>query len=145
MAKTREDRLGFTVWIEPRTGMVPADEAELTRRLEDYMAARGLQLGGAPLRALVCSPDRSLSAADQVDLLDWLIDDPAIRTAMVSPLGRQLDHPANRDDGYVLVRTTDTALPGLTQLYRSRRVNAELYLQILGGFVRPAVLRSRGS
>jgi hypothetical protein len=119
--------------------MTPDAEATFSRRLEDYMVARGLQLVGAPLRAVVWSPDRSLTATDQVDLLDWLIDDPAVQAAMVSPLGRQLGQPAHRDDGYIRVCSTDMALIGLTLLYRARRVGAELYLQILGGYLRPVV------
>ena len=95
-----------------------------------------------PLRFVVRSPDRSLTPSDQVDLLDWLIDYPALCTATVSPLVRGLDQPANRDDGYLPVRATDTALIGLTPLYRARRVSAEQYIEILGGFIRPAVTRS---
>ena len=142
MARTLEPRLGFTVWIEPKTGLTPAEEPAFTRRLDDYMAARHLPFGGAPLRFIVWSPDRSLTPSDQVDLLDWLTDDPAVCTAMVSPLVRRLDQPAGRDDGYLPVRATDTALIGLTPLYRARRVSAEQYIQILGGFIRPAVNRS---
>ena len=142
MAKTRDACLNFTVWIEPRTGLTPAEEFAFTRRLYDYMTARDLQVDGAPLRVVVRSPDRSLTPTDQVDMLDWLMDDPALCTATVSPLMRQLDRPANRDDGYLRVRATDMVLIGLTPLYRARRVNAEQYIEILGGFIRPAVTRS---
>jgi hypothetical protein len=122
--------------------MTPAEETAFTRRLDDYMTARDLQFDGAPLRFVVRSPDRSLTSSDQVDLLDWLTDDPALCTAMVSPLVRRLDQPADRDDGYLPVHATDTALIGLTPLYRARRVSAEQYIAILGGFIRPAVTRS---
>lgn len=142
MAKTLEPGLGFTVWIEPKTGMTPAEESAFTRRLDGYMVARYLPFDGAPLRFVVRSPDRSLTPGDQVDLLDWLTDDPAVCTAMVSPLVRRLDQPADRRDGYLLVRATDTALIGLTPLYRARRVSAEQYIQILGEFIRPAVTSS---
>ena len=142
MARALEPRLGFTVWIEPKTGMTPAAESAFTRRLDDYMTARDLQFDGAPLRFVVRSPARSLTPIDQVDLLDWLIDDPAMCTATFSPLVRRQDQPADRDDGYLPVRASDTALIGLTPLYRARRVSAEQYIQILGGFIRPAVTRS---
>ena len=144
MAKTLEPRLGFTVWIEPRTGMSPAAQAAFMRRMEDYLDARALQCDGAPLRAMIWSPDHSLSATDQVELLDWLIDDAAVCTASVSPLMRHSAEPASFADGYVLVRVADTAIAALSLLYRARRVSAELYLQILGGFIRPAAVRSVG-
>jgi len=142
MAKTLEPRLGFTVWIEPRTGMSPAAQAEFLRRMEDYLDARDLQCDGAPLRAVIWSPDHGLSATDQVELLDWLIADAAVCTASVSPLMRHSAEPASIADGYVLVRAADTAIAALSLLYRARRVSAELYLQILGGFIRPAAVRS---
>lgn len=142
MAKMLEPRLGFTVWIEPRTGMAPAAQAAFMRRMEDYLDARDLQFDGAPLRAVIWSPERSLSATDQVELLDWLIDDAAVCTASVSPLTRHSTGPASCADGYVLVRAADTAIAALSLLYRERRVSAELYLQILGGFIRSAAVRS---
>lgn len=142
MAKTLEPRLGFTVWIEPRTGMSPAAQAAFMRRMEDYLDARDLQCDGAPLRAVIWSPDHGLSATDQVELLDWLIADAAVCTASVSPLMRHSAEPASIADGYVLVRAADTAIAALSLLYRARRVSAELYLQILGGFIRPAAVRS---
>ena len=142
MAKTLEPRLGFTVWIEPRTGMSPAAQAAFLRRMEDYLDARDLQCDGAPLRAVIWSPDDSLSSTDQGELLDWLIDDAAVCTASVSPLMRHSAELASIADGYVLVRAADTAIAALSLLYRARRVSAELYLQILGGFIRPAAVRS---
>lgn len=95
MAKTLEPKLGFTVWIEPRTGIAPAAQAAFMRRMEDYLDARDLQFDGAPLRAVIWSPERSLSATDQVELLDWLIDDAAVCTASVSPLTRHSTGPAS--------------------------------------------------
>ena len=142
MAKMLEPMLGFTVWIEPRTGMAPAAQAAFMRRMEDYLDARDLQFDGAPLRGVMWSPERSLSATDQVELLDWLIDDSAVCTASVSPLARHPTGPASCADGYVLVRAADTANVALSLPYRARRVSAELYLQILGWFIRPAAVRS---
>ena len=122
--------------------MSPAAQAAFMRRMEDYLDARDLQCDGAPLRAVIWSPDHSLSATDQVELLDWLIDDAAVCTASVSPLMRHSAEPASFADGYVLVRAADTAIAALSLLYRARRVSAELYLQILGGFIRPVAGRS---
>jgi hypothetical protein len=139
MVKPSQPQLGFTLWIDHRPGLSIAAETEFSRRLEDYLTERELLMNGGPLRALIWSAERSLSATDQVDLLDWLIDDPVVRAVSLSPLSRRLDRPADRDAGALRAGATDLTLIALTLLYRSRRVSAEQYLRILGGFVRPAV------
>ena len=140
MSRSSSQYLGFTVWIEARPRVTAAEQNAFLRRLQDYADAHDLLLGGGPLAALVFADDRSLTATDQVDLLDWLIDDPLVRTVAVSPLSPRLDQPAGREAGYLSVRATDLTLIGLTLLYRNRSLSAELYLQLLGGFVRPVTV-----
>jgi len=140
MSKNTSDQLGFTVWIEPRPGTTFAEQGALARRLEDYGAPRDLMIDGSPLCAAVFAEDRSLSASDQADLIDWLIDDPIVRSVAVSPLSSELGRPASRAEGYLKVQATDLTLIGVTLLYRNRALSAELYLQLLGGFVRPLTL-----
>jgi len=132
--------LGFTVWIEARPRLTAAEQTAFMRRLQDYAEAHDLLLGGGPLCALIFAEDRSLTATDQVDLLDWLIGDPLVQAVAVSPLSPRLQQPAGREAGYLRVGTTDLTLIGLTLLYRNRSLPAELYLQILGGFVRPVTV-----
>ena len=140
MSKSASDQLGFTVWIDPRPGTTFAEQGALARRLEDYGRARDLFFGGAPLCAAVFAEDRSLGASDQADLIDWLIDDPIVRSVAVSPLSSVSGRPASRAEGYLKVQATDLTLIGVTLLYRTRALSAELYLQLLGGFVRPLTL-----
>jgi len=139
MSKRTEQR-GFTVWIAPRPGTTLAEQGALARRLEDYGAPRDLMIGGSPLCAVVFAEDRSLTARDQADLIDWLIDDPIVRSVAVSPLSSAIDRPTRRAEGYLKVQATDLTLIGVTLLYRNRALSAELYLQLLGGFVRPLTL-----
>jgi hypothetical protein len=136
----RPEQRSFTVWIEPRPGAAIAEQTSFARRLEDYGEARDLLIGGGPLCAVVFAEHRSLSAIDQVDLIDWLIDDPIVRSVAVSPLSTAIDRPASRADGYLRVQATGLTLIGATLLYRNRALSAELYLQLLGGFVRPLTL-----
>ena len=140
MSRRGSDHLGFTVWIEARPGVTAVEQNAFLRRLQDYLDDHELQIIGGPLHAVVFAEDRSLTATDQVDLLDWLIDDPLVRTVAVSPLSPRLDQPAGREAGYLSVRATDLTLIGLTLLYRNRSLSAELYLQLLGGFVRPVTV-----
>jgi uncharacterized protein YggL (DUF469 family) len=140
MSRHRSQHLGFTVWIEARPRVTAAEQNAFMRRLQDYAEAHDLQLGGGPLAALVFADDRSLTATDQVDLLDWLIDDPLVMAVAVSPLSPRLEQPAGREAGYLSVRATDLTLIGLALLYRNRSLPAELYLQLLGGFVRPVTV-----
>jgi len=83
---------------------------------------------------------RSLTATDQVDLIVWLSDDMVPVTVLLSPLSATIDRPAVRDAGCVRADGSDLTLIPLTWLYRCRRITAEMFLQILGGFVRPAVV-----
>jgi hypothetical protein len=102
-------------------------------------ARHDLRLGGGPLCALVFAENRLLTATDEVDLLDGLIDEPVVRAVAVSLLSPRRAHPAEREAGYLSARSTDPTLIGLTLLHRNRSLSAEPHLQSLDGFVRPAV------
>ena len=134
-----EPLLGFTVWIQPRPGIHPSAESDFARRLDDYLSERRLSMTGAPLCLVLWSEDRSLSAVDQVDLIEWLISDPISPTVVLSPLSGQTHVVADRGAGWLRADVTDMTLIPLTWLYSVRRISAEQYLQILGGFVRPAI------
>ena len=79
-----------------------------------------------------------LTATDQVDFVDWMVSRSGVSAIRLGPLTAHLEQAAG--EAFVLVQTLDLGLIGLTMLYRSRRVSADLYLQILGGFVRPAIV-----
>jgi hypothetical protein len=143
MAKRNENqpepRLGFTVWIQPRPGIHPSAESAFARRLDDYLSERRLSMAGAPLCLVLWSEERSLGAVDQVDFIEWLISDPISPTVVLSPLSERIDVVADRGAGWLRADVTDMTLIPLTWLYSIHRISAEQYLQILGGFVRPAV------
>ena len=138
MTRRSEERMGFWLQIVPAPGLTPAREREIERCLEDYADSHGLRLGGHQLAITVSSDERSLTTTDQVDLVDWLVSRSGISAIRLGPLTAYLEQAAG--DAFMLVQALDLALIGLTLLYRSRRVSAELYLQILGGFVRPAIV-----
>jgi hypothetical protein len=143
MVEHTDPLLGFIVQIEPRPGFTLAESRDLDRRLQDYSEAHELELGGDHFVRTVSAEHRSLSATDQVDLLDWLIDQPGISVVRISTLTSRLDRSdaqAVWQVGAAQVSVCDMGLIGLTILYRARRITAELYLQILGGFMRPAVV-----
>jgi hypothetical protein len=93
MAKNAEALMGFTLWIVARPGMSAASEAAFTRRLEEYMSEHELFTTGTPLCSVVWCPDRSLTATDQVDLIDWLSGDMVPVTVLMSPLSATIDRP----------------------------------------------------
>lgn len=139
MIKRTELQLGFIVHIEPRPGFSLAEARQLDRSLEDYAERHELALDGQ-LTRLVTAPNRSLTATDQVDLLDWLVDQPGVSSVRIGVLTDKLHSPAPHEiwsEGFVHVSLMDLGLIGLTILYRARRITAPLYLQVLGGFVRP--------
>ena len=136
MAKPIERLRGFAVLILPYPGFTLQEMRELERRIEDYAEAHELQLEGHQLTFAVSSGERSLSATDQVDLVDWLTAQPGISALRLSPLRDRADLASSEDEGFLIVRTCDAVTIRLMLLYRSRRISAEMYLQILGGFVR---------
>jgi hypothetical protein len=131
--------LGFTAWIQPRPGLHPSVESAFVRRLEDYLSERNLSMTGGPLCLVLWSEERSLSATDQVDFIEWLINDPIVPTVVLSPLSERTDVVADRRAGCLRTDVMDMNLIPVTWLYRIHRISADQYLQILGGFVRPAV------
>jgi hypothetical protein len=130
----------FTLWITPRPGLTLSDELDFVRRLEDYLRERELEMTGGPLHTVVSSASRSLTATDQVDLIVGLVRDPVVERVAVSPLLRSGSRPAEREAGYIEAPSLDVPVIALTILYGCGRVSAEMVLQILGGFVRPAVV-----
>lgn len=136
MAKQPERLRGFAVLIQPYPGFTLQQMRELERRIEDYAEAHDLEMSGTHLTFTVSSPDRSMTATDQVDLVDWLTGQPGISAMRLTPLREQPDASTASEDGFMLVPACDTVTIGLKLLYRARRISAELYLQILGGFVR---------
>jgi len=135
MAKPEPHR-GFTIGVELVPGATLAQARGLERCIEDYADAHELQIAGHHLTYVVSAADRGLTAVDQVDLLDWLTDQPWVRNVRLSPLALS-DTPATWSEGFLLVASCDVPVIGLKLLYRCRRITAEQYLQILGGFVRP--------
>ena len=81
-----EPRLGFSVRIELRPGMTEREARRLLHALQEYFCAHGLVAEGTQLQWLVYSHERSLSQTDQVDLLDWLVDQPGVSEVLLMPL-----------------------------------------------------------
>ena len=113
-ANQPEPRLGFTVWIQPRPGIHPSAESAFARRLDDYLSERRLSMTGAPLCLALWSEERSLSAVDQVDFIEWLISDPISPTVVLSPLSERIDVVADRGAGWLRADVTDMTLIPLT-------------------------------
>jgi hypothetical protein len=138
-----DSAVGFVLHLELRPGLPLAECRRLARRLEDYAEAHEIQLEGTQLRHVVSAPGRELSVDDQVALLDWLVDQPgvvAVRLGPIAPIGalHEPDDHTGQGAAFIHARTVDVAWIGLTLLYRCARITPTLYLQILGGSVRPA-------
>lgn len=131
------EALGFSFSIVPTPGMTWPKVVALERQIEDYARERELLPRGCQLRWVLSSPQRSLSAADQVELLDWIVDRPGIAAVNLSQLLPDLAAPVPLSEGYLRLTPLEPSVIGLTLLHRLGRIKPELYLEILGGFVRP--------
>ena len=134
MAKV-EPLLGFTVRIRPPRGLSPAAEYRFGSALELYLLERDLLTNGGPLFAAVYSNDRSLSATDQVDLLTWLVFEAGVPALALGPLVPDCGAPMG-DGPMIRVHRSDPVLSHLDALYRDHRIDADLFLAVLGGQVR---------
>lgn len=123
----------FTLELDAAPGTPLYRMRDLEGAIEDYAEAHDLEMSGTQLRFLVKALGRPTTAEDQVALLDWLVDRPALRRVRVSALRSA----AASQGGYLQVASGDMAVIGVTLLYRLGRLRAEQYLEILGGFVQP--------
>jgi hypothetical protein len=124
--------LAFTVELDAASGTPLARVRDLEQAVEDYADDHDLAISGTQLRYDVQAQGRNTTAADQVALLDWLVDQPTLRRVRLGTLAKVGNGPGS----YLEVATGDMAVIGVTLLYRLGRLRAEQYLQILGGFVR---------
>jgi len=131
------EALGFSFSIVLVPGMTWPQLATLERQIEDFARERELVLGGHHLQRALWSLQRSLSAADQVEFLNWVVDLSGIASVSLSPLLPDQNLPAPLSEGYLRLMPLEPSVIGLTLLYRLGHIKAELYLEILGGFVRP--------
>ena len=131
-------RLGFTLWLETAPERTSAQEIELQRCLKNYARDHGLVLQGGLFSSVVRGAERSLGLHDQVALIHWLVSQPLVCTVMVSPLSPKLDAPARIDDGALTVHNPNVLTMALKILYQMQRITSLEYVQILGGYVRPA-------
>lgn len=122
---------GFALWIRPKAGLPMWAEADFIQRLEDYLTAHDLSLDGDTADIIIRSSRRDLHEVDQVDLLDWLLDDPFPAAARLGALSAAPDGGAVAGCG-VHADWTDMALGPLSWLYRMHRISAAQLLQILG-------------
>ncbi len=141
-SRPRGESTGFALQLELRPGLPLAECRHIERRLEDYAETQGLALAGHQLHQFVVATDRPVTVNDQVALLDWLVDMPGLVAARVGPIVAHQDPAGEPQDdvAFVQARTGDLAVIGLTLLYRCGRITPNLYLQILGGYVRPVNL-----
>jgi hypothetical protein len=135
--------VGFAVQLKVPAGLPLEDCLQLERQLVAYAAEQGLQLVDHGLQRFVkAACGRAVTVNDQVALIDWLAGLPGLVAVGIGPvmaLTRADAFGAGAGDtAFIQFRTADLALIGLTLLYRCGRITPALYLQILGGDVRPA-------
>lgn len=133
--------LGFSVWITPTRGATPAELHKLEDRIDAYCVEHGLERSGTHRQMLVWSEDRSLTLADQVDLLLWLIGEYGTHEVAVGALQSHSGRPSEHGRLPALqARFGDLDLIAITWLFRAGRLGAAQAAEMLGGFRVPATL-----
>ena len=133
-------RPGFTLWIRTRRVLKPSALKALQSRLEQFLDERDIRCSGGPLELRLWADDRALTGQDQLELLDWLMEVPGLDSVAFSPLNQLYDEPPPGDRSFVFLDCSDAAVVALTRLHRVRRISPKTCLDLLDGFVRPALL-----
>lgn len=139
-APRRTQQLGYRLHLQMRPGEPEDESRQLLRRLEDYCRTRSLELSGYAWRLLVSSAG-PITTDDQVALLVSTLAWPQVARVCIGPLqaAAQAELDGLEDDAaYLQVWAGDPVLASLALLHRHGRVNGEIVVQALGGFVRPA-------
>lgn len=133
--------LGFTVWVHLARPASAAEVRLYRTGLDRYLDDNDLSRSMNPLHMLVWATDRSLTLADQIDLLVWMAHDGRAMAVEISPLQVHMGLPAGRDRVPTLpVRLADNALLSMAWLYRSGHLRAQQCIEMLGGFQGPVTL-----
>lgn len=132
------DPPGFWLGLRLPPGMPERAEVQMQRSLEDHMADLGLRIGGGTQRHLFIEAcDRELSLTDQIDLADWcLLRTQATQIVVTTLTGANKMPPVTTK--VLRIDRWDLATIGVGLLYRMGRIKAEVYAEILGGFVADA-------
>ena len=136
MSTTTQGRLGFHFQIEvwPETAATPA--TQFNRAIEDFAADQDILINGAPLQGCIEGRGRDISLTDQVNFIDWLMNQPTVRAVSVSPLTTSLNDPGRLEEGTLRVPILDMRVIAVCLLHRLGHLRPQQYIEILGGYVR---------
>lgn len=126
---------GFWIKLQLPPGMSTRTQTKRLRKLEDAIEDLGLQIGGGTqLHLFIEALGKELSLTDQIDLADWcLLHTEATEIVLTEFTAERVVPPAH---GRVLrIGGWDLAAIGVALLYRMGRIKADLYAELLGGFV----------
>jgi hypothetical protein len=131
MAKPRKNvEVGFTVELRLQDGVPDHLVHELVQRLRARAEQRALRIGGYLLAFTVEAVGRDLTAADQAEMVNWLLDLPGISSLCLGALSTAAERSASPPQALFVLGLADEAMLPLTLLYRSGLVAPDLYLQL---------------
>jgi hypothetical protein len=137
----RDSPLAFTIWVDLARPGVAADVQIFRRGLDRYLESYGMTRTLNPLHALICSPERSLTLNDQINLLVWMIEDRRALGVEIGALQLHTGIPSQRDRVAQLpAMFEDQALVPMASLYKAGRLYAEQVVEMLGGYHAPVAL-----
>lgn len=119
---------GFSVRLQPATGLTSKQEEAFGSLLAEYLAARGMSAEGTQLRMNIQSAEGELGAKDLADLACWIMDQPAIGAVHLSLVGAFKARATRR---WATACRSDRAVEPLIQLYRMGRIGAARFFEVL--------------
>jgi hypothetical protein len=107
------------------------DAVAFSERLARYAHLQGLDLDVGNGAFTVSASGRVLTESDQVQLVDWLIDQSPVRMIRMGPLTTSDEAARAEVSSLVSIDVGDMAVIGVTLLYRAGKLCPQLYLEIL--------------
>lgn len=122
---------GFTAWVElTRPGV--ANVLAFSLGLDRHLASLGLVRSMNPLHMLVWSPERSLTAEDQADLIEWMASERRVAVVTIGHLRPHAGIPSVRGHEKTLTaRPSDPEWLALFRTYRSLQRDAQKAIELI--------------
>ena len=121
----------FAGRITPTRGADAEVLRKFVGRFDEFLASADLYFGGSPWLFVVHSDSRDLTVTDQVEILNWILEDELGASVAISPLTRCVADDLNEDSAWLLANRQDLAVAAINWLYRWDRIDAGMFFRIL--------------
>jgi len=130
-AQAAQPLLRFAVRITPIRGTDALATRRFLCRFNEFLGRADLYFGGESWLFVVRSESRDLTVADQVEVLNWILEDELGASVAISPLTHCVADDLNEKSVWLQANRHDLAVAAINWLYRWDRIDAGMFFRIL--------------